>query len=57
MDFLKKKKKKKKKFFFFFFQEILKLRDELLAVVKVAEKRYEKERRGQKTYKKQKIVT
>ena len=33
MDF--QKKKKKKKFFFFFFLEIHKLRDNLLAVVKV----------------------
>ena len=45
-----KKKNEKKK-------EIHKLRDELLAVVKVAKKRYEKERRGKKTYKKQKLVT
>ena len=45
MDFQKKKKKK-------FFLEIHigpKLRDDLLAVVKVTEKRYEKERGGSKS--------
>ena len=44
MDFQKKKKSN-----FFFFLWIHKLREELLAVVKVTEKRYKKERSGQKT--------
>ena len=51
MDFQKKKKK-----FFFFFQEIHKLRDNLLAVVKVTQKTLRKGEGGQNASKKQKII-
>ena len=46
MDF--QKKKKKNFFFFFFFQEIHKLRDDLLAVVKVTKKTLRKGKGGGK---------
>ena len=55
MDFPKKKKKKK---FFFFFRKSIgpKLRDDLLAVVKVTKKTLRKGEGGQKATKKQKII-
>ena len=55
MDFQKKKKKVKKKIFFFFL-EIHKLRVELLAVVKVPKKRYEKQRGVKKRQKNNKSL-
>ena len=54
MDFQKKKKKKKKFFFFFFFFEIHKLRDDLLAVVKVTKKTLRKGKGGSKNVQKTK---
>ena len=50
----KKKKKKKFFFFFFFFFEIYKLRDDLLAVVKVTKKTLRKGKGGSKNVQKTK---